>query len=53
MDYHLAEVIRRGHHYQAHCKCGWRGHVRETKEAAEQDATAHDVTHNPIKPGDR
>lgn len=55
-DYHLAETRRvdlkvdgrPDHGYEAYCEaCGWVGHLRGTKFAAEDDALAHDVASNP------
>jgi hypothetical protein len=50
-DYHRAEPIKRQKvggpvHWQAYCKCGWVGPVRDTHQAAEDDCLAHDTTEN-------
>lgn len=49
-DYHLAEVERYATLgvYRAECAaCGWHGPDRDTKRAADDDATAHDIASNP------
>lgn len=46
MGYHNAEVRNLGHTYQAICACGWKGHARSLRRAAEQDAVAHDTAEN-------
>jgi hypothetical protein len=50
-DYHLAEVHRRASAavlYAARCEaCGWIGPDRSKRSDAEEDAYAHDTSHNP------
>lgn len=46
-DYHIAEAKRDhdgqgGQGWQARCRCGWFGPKRQSKDAAEADALAHD-----------
>jgi hypothetical protein len=38
---HATEVIRRGHHFQARCPCGWVSKPHETEAEAERDAEGH------------
>lgn len=47
MEYHQAEVERVSDGWQAVCKCGFAGHVRDNYDAADEDAGAHDMTGNP------
>lgn len=58
MDYHIAEAGRlapstdfllTGPKYQASCQCNWRGEERNSMEAADEDAVAHDMAENPIE----
>lgn len=50
MDYPYAHATRRetDFKFEARCQCGWIGYVRDTFAAAENDAVAHNPTHDPF-----